>query len=468
MTKNPDQAGPLGEPAVHDYLALLRSSLAETIAPDVQSDRARGLLDMALTLIDHLIVRSGSGMPEAAERQARLDAVACALAGQEAVDGQQKSLEQLIAETIAAGADVAALGHVRTALIVERDFLERIGALEAEAARAPEKRSSRPFGGAEISAYLSKRYGGPVSVTAIGSPIGGFSKDVFVLTLDGAARPADRIVIRRDLPDGPLEGTVGDEFAVLKAAQAHGVPVAAPLWLEQDPAVFGGPTICLGFVEGAPVADARGQISAPQAVAGFRALARIAGQIHAMDPIAAGLLAPGETLDAQPYALRLLADFEEQWKRRRLSDNVVLAAAFAWMRAHVPAEPVRAAIVHGDCSLRNLMMADGVPTALLDWETWHLGDPAEDLAYVRDEVEAFMPWAEFMTEYRAAGGPDVSEDRLAYWAFWRELRGSITSFSMMDAVPKGQADIRSGFGGLYFTRILLAKLADRLQGLLQT
>jgi hypothetical protein len=77
-----------------------------------------------------------------------------------------------------------------------------------------------------------------------------------------------------------------------------------------------------------------------------------------------------------------------------------------------------------------------------------------------------MPWPEFMNEYRQAGGPDISERRLAYWSIWRELRGAITSLSMMDAVPRGNADMLSAFGGLYFTRILLAKLADRLQGLL--
>nr|WP_217895194.1 phosphotransferase family protein [Sphingomonas sp. CDS-1] len=450
--------GPLGEPSIADYLGLLRTGLSGSIRPELSDDRARGLLDMALTLIDHLIVRSGPNGAALAERDAALAKVRHALGGE--------GLEQAVADAIARRSDPAALAEIRAGLAAEDHFLHAIDALEKDAAldRAPVAQD--PIDAQAIAAYLTRRYGGPVGVDSVGSPIGGFSKDVFILSLTGDARPAHRIVIRRDLPNGPLEGSVQEEFAVLQAAHAAGVPVAAPLWLEMDPALFGGPTICLGFVEGGTVADARGQIPPDKAVASFRLLARIIGAIHAIDPVAAGLLAPSDGRSVQTHILALLASFEEQWHRRREADSIVLAAGFAWMRANLPQEQYPVAIVHGDCSLRNLMVQDDQPTALLDWETWHFGDAAEDLAYVRDEVESFMPWSEFMAEYRAAGGPDISDERLHFWSIWRELRGSITSISMMDAVPKGAADIRAAFGGIYFTRLLMMKLADRLQGLL--
>lgn len=449
--------GPLGEPAAADYLRILRAGLSGTIRPAVGDDRARGLLDMALTLIDHLIVRSGpnaAALGERAEAQARL---AAAMGG--------AGLEQAIADAIRAG-DPAGIAGAREAIAAENRFLQQIDALERDAARDRAPQEAEPIDPAAIAAYLSRRYGGPIEIASVGSPIGGFSKDVFILSLTGDARPADRIVIRRDLPNGPLEGSVREEFAVLQAAHAAGVPVAAPLWLETDTALFGGATICLGFVEGATAADARGIVAPERALPAFRHLATIMGRIHAIDPVAAGLLPADHGQTVQDHVLALLASFEAQWHRRREADNVVLAAGFAWMRAHLPRGDYPVAVVHGDCSLRNLMLDDGAPTALLDWETWHFGDPAEDLAYIRDEVEAVMPWAEFMAAYHAAGGPDVPEDRLAFWSIWRELRGTITSISMMDAVPKGVADLRAAFGGIYFTRLLLMKLADRLQGLL--
>jgi aminoglycoside phosphotransferase (APT) family kinase protein len=345
-------------------------------------------------------------------------------------------------------------------------LLERLDVLEKDVASRPDGAELRRFDAAVLAAYLSRKYGGPITVAALGSPIGGFSKDVFVVTLEGAARPAERVVIRRDLPNGPLEGSVTDELAVLQAAQAAGVPVALPWWIEPDPEVFGGPTLCLQFVAGEPVANARAEIPAERAAASFRQLAQIMAKIHRIDPVAVGLLGAGADRNAAAQTRKLLDDFATQWRRRRSAENIVVAAAFAWMQANVPTEDIPLAVVHGDCSLRNLMVHDGRPTALLDWETWHCGDPAEDLAYVRDEVEKFMTWAEFMAEYRAAGGPDISEQRLGYWSLWRELRGTVTSMSMMDGVPKGTADLRTAFGGLFFTPMLLAIMAKRLQQLL--
>jgi len=449
--------GPLGEPSVAEYLSLLRTGLAGTIRPELADARAQGMLDMALTLIDHLIVRSGPNATALATRDAALTHLRTSLGATNA--------EQAVAAAIATHSD-AALAHVRDGIAAEAQFLRDIDTLEQDAARDHTPVAHDPIDPRVLEDYLGKRYGGPVTIASIGNPIGGFSKDVFILNLAGDARPADRIVIRRDLPNGPLEGSVQEEFAVLQAAQAAGVPVAVPLWLETDPALFGGPTICLAFVVGSTVANARGEIPPESAAASFHHLARIMGAIHAIDPVQAGLLPADDGRTVQDHILSLLATFEGQWHRRREADSIVLAAGFAWMRTHMPRETYPVAIVHGDCSLRNLMAQDGTPTAMLDWETWHFGDPAEDLAYVRDEVETCMPWAEFMAEYRAAGGPAISEERLEFWSIWRELRGSITSISMMDAVPKGVADLRSAFGGIYFTRLLLMKLADRLQGLL--
>lgn len=448
--------GPLGEPSVADYMRILRAGLSDTIRPAVQDGRAQDLLDMALTLIDHLIVRAGPNADAVAARDAALDEARRGLG--------QAGLEQGIAAAIESRSD---LGPVRGALAAEERFLSGIDALERGAARQQTAAPPPPMDAQAIAAYLSRRHGGPVEVAAMGSPLGGFSKDVFVLTLTGAARPAERIVIRRDLANGPLEGSVREEFAVLCAAHAAGVPVAEPLWLETDPSFFGGPTICLAFAQGAPVADARGDVPAEAARPAYLHLARIMGMIHGVDPHQCDLLPASTGTAVQDHILALLAGFEAQWHRRRMAESAVLAAGFAWMRANLPQEDYPVAIVHGDCSLRNLMVtADGQPTALLDWETWHLGDPAEDLAYVRDEVEACMPWTDFMAAYRAAGGPAISEERLIFWSIWRELRGSVTSISMMDAVPKGVADLRAAFGGVYFTRLLLLKLAGRLQDLL--
>jgi len=191
--------------------------------------------------------------------------------------------------------------------------------------------------------------------------------------------------------------------------------------------------------------------------------ARTMGAVHGIEPSAAGLSAAKQGLSTQRHIEILLDRFEDQWHRRRAAESAVLAAAFAWMRTAMPQEPIALRIVHGDCSLRNLMFEGDRPTALLDWETWHLGDPAEDLAYVRNEINGRLAWSEFMAAYHAAGGRGVTDARMHYWSIWREFRGAITSVSMMNSVTEGDADLRSAFGGLFFTRTLIAEVSRRLQ-----
>jgi aminoglycoside phosphotransferase (APT) family kinase protein len=418
--------GPLGEPDSAAYLRILRHHLPRALGPELGSAHARGSLDMALALLDHLIVRDGTLAEAVAERNRGV-----------------------------AGRDL---------VLSELQFLRRLAEAEAAVADTVAPAETGSVTAARIEAWLRPRASGglPVSVVEMGSPLGGYSKDVFVVRLAGAGRPADAIVIRRDLPKGPLEGSVVEEAAVLRAMHRAGIPVAEPLWVEPDPRHFGGAALILRFAEGAPPTDIRAHVGPDAVDSQLRQLARILARIHGVDPQAAGIDRATSDRPLAKHILELLDRFDAQWQRRRAAPNPVIAAGLAWMRANLPGDDPAPVIVHGDCSLRNLLFADGRATAMLDWETWHLGDPAEDLAYCRDEVEAAMPWPEFLAEYRAAGGPAVSEARLRFWSLWKYLRGAITSVSMLNAVSDRSADLRTAFGGVFFTRHCLTRTAELL------
>lgn len=77
---------------------------------------------------------------------------------------------------------------------------------------------------------------------------------------------------------------------------------------------------------------------------------------------------------------------------------------FAWLRENIPAAPPRASLIHGDAALSNFLIEDGRVTAILDWELAHIGDPAEELAYLRPSIEPILPWQEFLDHYERAGG----------------------------------------------------------------
>jgi aminoglycoside phosphotransferase (APT) family kinase protein len=55
--------------------------------------------------------------------------------------------------------------------------------------------------------------------------------------------------------------------------------------------------------------------------------------------------------------------------------------ALKWLRAHRPAEPEPIAVLWGDSRIGNVIFQNGVPKAVLDWETATLGAPEEDLAW---------------------------------------------------------------------------------------
>lgn len=68
---------------------------------------------------------------------------------------------------------------------------------------------------------------------------------------------------------------------------------------------------------------------------------------------------------------------------RRRAREVAGTARAAGRHVRVPVPEVRApyAFLHGDLTQDNVVWGPAGP-GLVDWEFWHLGDPAEDLAYL--------------------------------------------------------------------------------------
>lgn len=462
--------GPLGEPATVEFLRILRREFAQSLAPELVTDRSKVLLNMSLSLLDYLILREGGLDALTARRQ---DSVRHALealgySGTPAGEASLQLLEEQLSRKIEA-AERTAEERSRTYDILHRLMQEERSYLDALSSPAPQAQGVQPVSSdtfaERLGCYLqSKRPDGlAVNVKSVGNPQGGYSKDVFVVELDGPGRLADRVVIRCDRPLGPLESSVSSEYAVLKAAAAADVPVAKPLLLEPDPSVLGAPFLVLEFVEGKPSGDFMRNVSGQDPRTIFRQLAQVLARIHAIDPATADIPRSELERPLHEHIRNLLDRFEEQWRRRRSEPSPVLAAALAWMRANMPVGGGQPVIVHADPTTRNLLLAGGKISALLDWETWHVGDPAEDLAYCKDEIAGQMDWQEFRETYTAAGGRDVAEERVQYWMMWKYLFGSISSTSMMQGIGVDPGtDLRTAFGAVYFTSYCVGRVADLL------
>jgi aminoglycoside phosphotransferase (APT) family kinase protein len=117
-----------------------------------------------------------------------------------------------------------------------------------------------------------------------------------------------------------------------------------------------------------------------------------------------------------------------------------VTAAFYWLRRHASTFVNRQVIVHGDLDQRNILVEGEDICALIDWEVAHQGHPAEDLAYVREQVEALMSWTEFLAVYEAKGGTPVTPEQLRYGAVLSNLLRVTTSMVAHVAYVDGTID----------------------------
>ena len=122
--------------------------------------------------------------------------------------------------------------------------------------------------------------------------------------------------------------------------------------------------------------------------------------------------------------------------------------ALRWLRERLPGDPVRPQLVHGDFRNGNLIVGPEGVRAVIDWEIAHLGDPAEDLAWI-----CLPPWrfgqidrpvgglgarADLFDAHAAATGQPVEVDRVDFWQVMGSLRWGIGCAGMLDWFASGR------------------------------
>lgn len=104
--------------------------------------------------------------------------------------------------------------------------------------------------------------------------------------------------------------------------------------------------------------------------------------------------------------------------------------AIGWLRAHRRPD-VAKVLVHGDFRLGNLIIGPDGIRAVLDWELAHLGDPAEDLAWLCLKAWRFRgsgvvgglgELADLRDAYEREGGRRVEPERLFWWQVFGTLK----------------------------------------------
>jgi aminoglycoside phosphotransferase (APT) family kinase protein len=101
--------------------------------------------------------------------------------------------------------------------------------------------------------------------------------------------------------------------------------------------------------------------------------------LHNVDVSAPNLSALGKPAG---FVERQVRGWGERWQRSRTSNLPEMDMLAAWLTAHLPSDPARPTLVHGDFKLDNVMLNAGEPgriVGVFDWEMCAVGDPLVDL-----------------------------------------------------------------------------------------
>lgn len=322
-----------------------------------------------------------------------------------------------------------------------------------------------------VSAYLSQRFNEPdLTVTDFKPLSGGFGKGTYLFSVAGSSLSGD-FVLRRDLGAPVMDNdchTVVKEFPLLKALHESGFPAPDALWLETDSHLLkGGDFIVMRRAPGAPGGDVWGSAAVISDDL-HNVLASSLAKLHAT-PRLSQLDDLNESINAQLWSepasvvvSKYIKGFRDLYLRDASTISPTLIAYFNWVLEHLPDDDAPSVLCHGDIGFHNMVMDKGELSVVVDWEYAHLGDPAEDLAYVLNTAGNTLDWDKFLKLYQDNGGRKVSQDRIKVFQVWNQLRNATSCMLALNSLAEGTIpELKFAHAGFYsYPRFLEA--AERI------
>ncbi|MFY9328091.1 MAG: phosphotransferase family protein [Georgfuchsia sp.] len=308
---------------------------------------------------------------------------------------------------------------------------------------------------ANLTAYFQEKLAdATASATKLMTLTGGFGKETTLFSLSSKTLNAD-LVLRRDSPIDVYKKldchTATREYPLLKAVHSRGFPAPEPILLEEKPLIIKGPSFTImRRIPGVAVGDAtggQGMVSAELT----RTLAQVAARLHSTEPLTelSNIPAFDSALWKMTASECARTYIEASYQRYLNTSHLpmpVLHGLYSWLLAHVPITDEPPALVHGDIGFHNLLLNEGELSAVLDWEFAHVGDPAEDIGYIRSLMANQLDWPRFIAEYQGAGGTIPSEERVRFFEIWAQVRNATSSVITVDHFKAGRyRNIRYGW-----------------------
>lgn len=328
------------------------------------------------------------------------------------------------------------------------------------------------FTATALEVYLRQRQPGWANLKVARAAIvpGGFSKLTILLDTCDDLNGNQGLAIRAEPPLKfmELEGAdIAKEFPVIQLVHAAGIPVAEPLWLEQDLTPFGMRFIVSRKVDGeihGTVKEAGAALpeATGRAVAATLAALHQVGFARYPDLLAASHLGRWAALtDLADNTAAFIAYWRERARIHRIGPSPLVRRALDWLERNVPQDSKGDApvLLHGDIGLHNMLIRDGKIAALLDWEISRIGDRAEELTNFLSATSAVIDRDDFLRWYREAGGQAVSEYRLRYFDVYHSVKMAICALAVLRRVEDHrEAPIPLAVFGLQYLHYITSRM----------
>ncbi|MGE4432008.1 MAG: phosphotransferase family protein [Sphingobium sp.] len=294
---------------------------------------------------------------------------------------------------------------------------------------------------ATFQTYLRRAVDGAEHISVVeAQPLsGGYGRATILLRTDAPLFGETELIVRAEMPVSilTLEGIdITTEFAIIKMAHDHGIAAPEPLLLEAGSNETGLRFILLRRVTGSSYGTAFSSTRAisdtliGNLVAGLAAIHAIPLTEHPDVTARTHLRLWNGDRSTQAAVRRWVLMWRDYWQASGIA-SPVLADAFHWLLANIPASSEPPVLLHSDYALGNLLIEDDIITGVLDWEATHVGDPAEEVAWLAFNLRNDVGEAEVVRRYSTITGKQIPAERLRYFDVLTAVKMVACGFNAM-------------------------------------
>ena len=271
-----------------------------------------------------------------------------------------------------------------------------------------------------LSNWLTRQAGHPVEVTEATVIGGGFSRRMWRATIDDEGRER-RAIVR--IEQGGMFGTDSvTEVAAMQALHGAGFSVPRVETLEETGTILGEPFFIMEEVPGVVRLDD----------AGLDDIIRSVEQLHRV---------PVSVLDSSGRTpSQVVHDNIEGWRsmyRDHAPEIPLIEYGADWLHENLePTGP--SVIVHGDAGPGNALFDPERGLTTIDWEFAHVGDAAEDWAYLAlIRGRRIMDGDAWKARLSQVAGVDYSPEQWRMWLAYNHFRGACVNLSARTVFENG-------------------------------